>query len=176
MDRNHAETLSAFFDGEPVDAECLADSLAQPGAATLLSEFAAMRAHEQRDRSRPSQEFFDRMASRLRPSRMKRLLGSRIAVTALAASLLLAAGAGGFALAVARAVPVTLPLPPAASPGRWTLDRAPATPASIQRTAPTPGSSSARVPDPSGPPLPARRVRLDRWQDTSASVAVEGQR
>jgi hypothetical protein len=174
MDRDHAETLSAFFDGEPVDAEQLAGSLAQPGAAALLAEFAAMRAHEQRDRSRPSPEFYERMAALLAPSRVDRLLGNRFAVTAIAASLLMAVGAGGFALGSASAVRPSVPAPLGASSGTTAGDRIRADPSAIAPSAVASGPSSARGgPDRTGPPPSTRRVQLDRWQDTSALIAVE---
>jgi hypothetical protein len=177
MERDHGETLSAFFDGEPVDAEQLADSLAQPGAAALLAEFAAMRAHEQRDRSRPSPEFYDRMSTLLAPSRVDRLLGNRFAVTALAASLLIAAGAGGFALGSASALRPAVPASRGASSGATAGDRAPASPSTIAPPAVAGGPSSARSgPDRAGPPLSTRRVQLEQWQDTSALTAVEAGR
>jgi hypothetical protein len=177
MDRDHAETLSAFFDGEGVDAEQLADSLRQTGAAALLADFAAMRAHEQREQSRPSPEFFDRMAARLRPSRMQRLLGSRVAAVGLAASLLIAVGVGGFAVGMTRR-PTPVPVPAAAASGwAWERARAPVMPEPLRLPPDTAGLEGARRgPDRSGPPRSARRVLLDRWQDTSDSVAVEGQR
>ncbi len=177
MDRDYAEALSAFFDGEAVDPEQLAESLAQPGAAALLVEFAAMRAHEQRDRSRPSPEFYDRMAALLAPSRVNKLLGNRLAVTALAAGLLMAVGAGGFALGSASAVRVPARPPRDASQSGTGGDRARAEPSAMAPPAVASGPSTSRGgPDPTGPPPPTRRVQLDRWQDTSALIAVEAGR
>lgn len=72
MDSKYANALSAFFDGEVVDSELLAESLAQPGALALLSEFAAIRSQIEGDDSRPRPEIYDMIPSKLRLMRSRR--------------------------------------------------------------------------------------------------------
>jgi hypothetical protein len=75
MDAKFAEALSEFFDAEDVDTGLLAESLAQPGAITLLEEFAAMRAKAQGG-PRPDPEVLDAIAAKLRQS-TRQMVGIR---------------------------------------------------------------------------------------------------
>jgi negative regulator of sigma E activity len=98
MDEKHAEVLSAFFDGERVDADLLAESLAQPGSSELLAQFAAMRREVERDDCRPRPEFLEQTAEKMRRLKSRRLWARRLGRLSLAASLLLLAGLAGFEL------------------------------------------------------------------------------
>ncbi|MBE3097211.1 MAG: hypothetical protein IMZ44_08800 [Planctomycetes bacterium] len=179
MDRTHAEALSAFFDGERVDADLLAESLAQPGASALLAEFAAMRAQVLRDPCRPRPEFFDRMAARLRESRLHRLWESRFVMRALAASLVLAAGLGGFLLG-SGSVRQRTPAGDQEPPGPAAITRqATALP---QQEVPPPATTIAKPSGPrpqaehTGPPAASLRLRFSQWRDAPSAAAGEGGR
>src|SRR5512146_1144463 len=92
MAANYAEVLSAFFDGEEVDSEALAESLQQPDAIDLLQEFARLRRTVQADASRPDEEFSEAMRERLAEEEKHRHLRHRLLRLSVAASLLLASG------------------------------------------------------------------------------------
>jgi len=179
MDSKYAETLSAFFDGERVDAELLAESLAQPGASALLAEFAVMRARVRQDTCRPSPEFLETMAEKLGGSRLQRLMGGRLARFALAASLVVAVGLAGFMLGSVgvrqRMLSVdSLQLRPATAGSQVA--------ASPEPQVPPPTVSVARPAGPrrptegAGPPVPSLRLRFGQWRDTSPAVVEEGGR
>ncbi len=101
MDEKHIEVLSAFFDGETVDADVLAASLEDPEAASYLREFARLRRAVQEDTSRPDEDFCEAVRERLAREEGRHLFRRRLFRASLAASLLLAAGAGGFSVRVA---------------------------------------------------------------------------
>jgi hypothetical protein len=60
MTMESSEVLSAFVDGEPVDAGALVAALSQPGARETLIDFVRLRA-ELVDEERPSGAFVRRM-------------------------------------------------------------------------------------------------------------------
>ena len=66
MHERHLYALSRFFDGESVDPPLLLESLADPEAATYLTEWAALRAAVREDDSRPSDRFYASMAAVVR--------------------------------------------------------------------------------------------------------------
>jgi hypothetical protein len=74
MNANHLQILSKFFDGEAVDPALLAESLAQPDAATYLAECAALRAWVREDESRPSERFYEAMHRVLRTGGVRKTL------------------------------------------------------------------------------------------------------
>ena len=96
MTPNHAEVLSAFFDGETVEADALATSLQEPDAIEYLLEFARLRRAVHEDASRPTEEFCQTMRERLARADRQRQSRRRLAQMSLAASLALAAALGGF--------------------------------------------------------------------------------
>jgi negative regulator of sigma E activity len=49
MTEHHIETISALWDGEPVDPDALEAALADPGARAALVDFARLRAHVRSD-------------------------------------------------------------------------------------------------------------------------------
>jgi len=173
MDAKYGETLSAFFDGEAVDPVLLQDSLAQPGAAALLAEFAEMRRRVVQDPARPSPESVERMHGILRRTALQRLLGERFPRLAVAASLMLIAGLGGFGLGrmVDRspnpqpqpvATRVSVPASSRPAPERVTAAPQPAPPpgaASVPRTRARPTQAI------DAPPAASLRLRLGQWQD-----------
>ena len=59
-----SEVLSAFVDGEPVDAEALVAALGQPGSRETLIDFVRLRT-ELADDERPSGAFVMRMRKQL---------------------------------------------------------------------------------------------------------------
>lgn len=98
MNQQYVEVLSAFFDGEAVDPDLLASSLEDPEATTFLLEFARLRRAVQEDRSRPDEEFCEAVRDRLAREEARGQLRRRFLRTSLAASLMLAAAAGGFSV------------------------------------------------------------------------------
>jgi hypothetical protein len=96
MNERHLYALSRFFDGESVDPPLLLESLADPEAATYLTEWAALRAAVREDDSRPSDRFYASMAAVLTPTPVRRASWGRWIGPAVAASVLLAAGSTGF--------------------------------------------------------------------------------
>jgi hypothetical protein len=181
MDNTHAELLSAFFDGERVDAELLAESLVQPGASELLAEFAAMRAQVQGDTCRPSPEFFETMARKLRGSTLQRLFGGHLLKVALVATLVVAVGVAGFLLGAGRARPGITARDQAATATRPTTAGR-EIPASPAPTIPPPAAAaekpaSVRPPvEPAGPPVPSLRMRPNQWREHSVAAAEDGGR
>ena len=178
MDQRHGEALSAFFDGERVDPELLAESLAQPGASALLAEFAAMRAEVLRDPSRPTPAFYERMASVLREPRLRRFWGNRHARRALAASLLAAAGIGGFLLGSDSARQ-----PSIVSEGAPRLsttadqDAVRSQPQASQLPPSAAGSPVALgTPLRGDPPVASLRLRFAQWRDLPTLAVAEGER
>jgi negative regulator of sigma E activity len=179
MEGKHAETLSAFFDGERVDAELLAESLAQPGSSAVLAEFAVMRAHVEQDACRPTPGFLQATAEELRHSRARRLWRGRFAKLALAASLLLAVGAAGFRLgSVAEsqrnrqaAQVVSRPLSTATEVK--TIPPPPSTPPAANVVTP---SKRRPLQQTGGPPIASLRLRFGQWRERSSLVDAEGQR
>ena len=65
METEAEEILSAFIDGEPVDAEALASALREQGARELLVDFVLLRAALAREDD-PPKAAVDSMRSRLR--------------------------------------------------------------------------------------------------------------
>ena len=92
MNERYLYALSRFFDGESVDPPLLLESLADPEAATYLTEWAALRAAVREDDSRPSDRFYASMAAVLTPAPVRRASWGRWIGPAVAASVLLAAG------------------------------------------------------------------------------------
>jgi len=178
MNRTHGEALSAFFDGEQVDADLLAESLAQPEAGALLAEFAAMRAEVLRDPSRPTSAFYEQMASVTRESPLRRLWGTRHVRHALAASLLVTAGHGGFLLGSERArqraaapqggaLAPTVASQVAVSQEPQGVGRAPTLDEQLR------SRTAARD---TGLPVASLRLRFANWRDLPTSALEEGRR
>jgi len=88
MDSQAGEILSAFIDGEQVDAVDLASALAKPGAREALIDFVRLRAAFADD-SRPSERFSQEMRSML-DGRRRRLLSRPLRLVAAAAVFVLA--------------------------------------------------------------------------------------
>jgi negative regulator of sigma E activity len=177
MDLKYSETLSAFFDGEQVDGELLAESLAQPGAHTLLLEYAALRAKSQSG-ARPSPEFLDAVAAKMRQAAHRRRWQFRFAVVAASACLALVAVAVGFIWAPVVARPVTPPSPataqrlaPLAAPREAPSDLSMSPTAAPRRQA-----TAAKPPSLDRPPVAALRLRLGQWEESLAHAGGEGRR
>lgn len=98
MTPNHAEVLSAFFDGEPVDPQVLTTSLEEPDAVAFLLECARLRRAVQEDASRPTEEFCEHLRNLVASGDKHRRWRTRLVHLSLAASLVLAAAAGGFGI------------------------------------------------------------------------------
>ena len=96
MNEHQLHALSRFFDGEPVDPPLLLESLANPDAASYLTQWAALRAAVREDDSRPSDRFYASMSSVLKPTPRRRPFWGRWIGPAVAASLVLVAGITGF--------------------------------------------------------------------------------
>jgi hypothetical protein len=162
MNAEHQDVLSAFFDGESVDPSALIEALAEPDAASLLADFAALRAEAQRDLGRPSDRFYHGMSNKLRGGRV-RWLWKRVRLPALAASLLFAAAAGGFLLrpTLAPSAPMVLMLQhPIAMPSVPAV-RTTITPYDGDQRAAA-GREGQRTL--AGPPMPVLRLRFSQWQ------------
>jgi negative regulator of sigma E activity len=178
MNEKYAEALSAFFDGERIDAELLAESLAAPGASALLSEFAAMRGQVERDVCRPSLEFLETTADQLHRLQKRRRWRGRFVTLAVAASVLLAVGVTGFKLGLS-----TESQRHRNAPGMTAL-APPATRAEPIHAASPPATSSVDIPRQSArppakvvqagaPPDASLRLRFGRWSDLSSPAAPE---
>jgi len=176
MNEKHFEALSAFFDGEQVECDLLAESLGEPGAAELLAEFAAMRRHVQQDTTRPAPGFVESMHARLERRWRGRGLRHWFVPLALAASLVLVAGVVGFRIGTgggARGVPSSVPqatnaraaglvdTPRAAVTDRSALPRPPQT------------RAASRATRREEPPDPSLRLRMARWQDVPSGQDTE---
>ncbi len=171
MRPKHTEVLSAFFDGEAVDTDALAASLQEPDAIEFLVEFARLRRAVHDDASRPTEEFCDGMRERLARGDRRRLLRYRVLKGSLAASLILAAAAGGFS---ARA----LFEKPRIAAGAATAGKTAVAPLTPGRELPAvPGTESAAAPSTKSPvqrpvrtnapiPSPTLRIRFAEWRDT----------
>ena len=96
MNASQMQVLSRFFDGEAVDPALLAESLADPEAATYLAQCAALRAWVRDDDARPSDGFYERMNRALKSADWHRAFWTRLARPAVAAGLLLVGGAVGY--------------------------------------------------------------------------------
>ena len=176
MDAKYVEVLSEFFDAEDVDPVLLAESLAQPGANTLLEGFAVMRAKAQSG-PRPDPEVREAMAARLRQAVHRRRWRGRFARWGVAACLVLAAVGVGFKLAsVVERGGATVPAvrqaaPAPAAPGQplaaVPMPAAPVPPA-------RPAATNPRRPQP--PPVPLLRLRLGQWAEPVTDIGGQGQR
>jgi hypothetical protein len=163
MTPNHAEVLSAFFDGEPVEAETLAASLQEPDAIEYLVEFARLRRAVHEDTSRPTEEFCEAMREQLSRDDRQHRVRRRLLQLSLAASLALAAALGGF---TARGM---LERPqPAAGGGQATRE------GRARQSQPTPAPQPislpvVKTPDsvgvPSKPSIPSPRLRIERFDE-----------
>jgi negative regulator of sigma E activity len=89
METDSREILSAFVDGERVDAVALASALAEPGAHEILVDFARLRA-ALADEPEPPAALVETMRRRLRPRPRAFALARSLRLTATAAVLLLA--------------------------------------------------------------------------------------
>jgi negative regulator of sigma E activity len=166
MTPNHAELLSAFFDGEAVEADALAASLQESDAIEFLVEFARLRRAVYEDASRPTEEFCGAMRERLARGERHRESRRRLVQMSLAASVALAAALGGFTV---RGV-LERRQPGAgahATQGRRAPDRSSAPtaqPVSVP-TVKTPDDGS-RAGSKNGIPSPTLRMRFAEWRDT----------
>jgi len=182
MTPTHEEALSRFFDGEPVAPDLLTESLTQPGAMELLLDFARLRQMATTDSGMPDPEFVESMRRTLRTGPYRRLLGGRLAPLALAASLALAALAGGYGArllvepwlrvrepAAARAGGPTVPPALEAQPPAGAQAAPPAT-----KPAQPPAAASATRAGPTlaGGDVPSPEVRLTvgGWRETQPAV------
>jgi len=168
---NHLQILSRFFDGETVDPALLAESLAQPEAATYLAECAALRAWTREDESRPSERFYEAMYRMLKPGGGRRPLWRRLVRPALAASLLLVGVALGYGYR-SRVEP-RRSTPEAAVEARPRAMKpavgGPAQSESITRqTPPDPAPPTRPAASPRAPslPVPVAHLRFASWRET----------
>ncbi len=165
MKANDLEMLSAFFDGEAVDPDALADGLRDPSALEFLVECARLRRTVHADSSRPSAEFCESMRERLGQGDRRRASRRRLVQISLAASLALAAGLGGFglrALFETRPPAIARPVEPVQAPA------AAPQPLGEPVSAPVPAKPSRRdmrVPSRRTMPQPSLRMRFDEWRD-----------
>jgi hypothetical protein len=161
MTPNYAEVLSAFFDGEPVDPEALATSLQEPDAIEFLVEFARLRRAVYEDTSRPTEEFCETMRERLARAESQRRSRHRLGQFSLAASLALAAAAGGFGVrAVLERQPPAVGVPWRATQTTGRPSAAGGQPVSVPIAAP-PESVRAKP----GIPSALLRMRFLEWQE-----------
>jgi len=89
MTADTKEVLSAFIDGEPVDAATLAAALGEPGAREMLIDFVRLRAalsHE----PEPPADWVETMRQRLAPRPRTFVLARSLRLLAAAAVLVLA--------------------------------------------------------------------------------------
>lgn len=86
------ERLSAFLDGEEVEAEALAAALSAEGAREALLDFALLRAEIQRDESEPSPQTVRSIRRRLGDGRRTAWWARVIPVPAAAAAAVLLIG------------------------------------------------------------------------------------
>jgi hypothetical protein len=172
---NHLQVLSRFFDGESVEPALLAESLAEPDAATYLAECAALRAWIRDDESRPSERFYDAMHRALSPANTRRALWRRLVRPALAASLLLVGAALGYEIR-ARIGPPSSMSGIGIGTGTTAMSPVARRPAEPQSTAmhtppeaaprqkaeapPRPGSARESV------PVPVAQLRFASWRET----------
>jgi len=179
METRHAEALSAFFDGERVDAKLLAESLAQPGSSALLAEFAVMRAHVEQDACRPTPGFLEGTAEQVRHLRARRSWRGRFVKLAVAASLLVAVGAAGFTLGSvaererSRQATHVVSRPLSTAAQVKTIVPPPSTPLPAPVVKPSKRRSLQQT---GGPPVASLRLRFGQWRDLSSQVDAEGQR
>jgi negative regulator of sigma E activity len=175
MDERHAEALSAFFDGERIDADVLAESLADPRSGALLAEFAAMRRQAERDLCRPSPGFLEATAEKLRRLQRRRLWRDRFIKVGVAAALLLAVGITGFKLGSAPGSqrprqPMRVMVTSAPNP---TPSLAAPSPVSAPSGRSVPAAPKVMVrarPQVGAPPHALLRLRFGRWNDPSSPV------
>jgi hypothetical protein len=172
MNANHLQILSKFFDGEAVDPALLAESLAQPDAATYLAECAALRAWVREDESRPSERFYEAMHRVLRTGGVRKTLWRRLVPPALAAGILLAGVALGYeyrSRSEPRPTPTTL-VQTGPSPTTPGIDRS-AAPQSVTApptpTASMPPAREGRSPRGVSLPVPVAQLRFGSWRERS---------
>ena len=169
MNGNYEEVLSAFFDGEAVDPDRLAASLQEPDAINALVEFARLRRAVYADTSRPGEQLCESMRDTLASADRRHRVRRRLVQLSLAASLVLAAGLGGFGL---NALLTRHQGPPSFAGAGHVASQAPAARSAPPVTAPVsaPAGSStqgAKVPLASRPavPSPDLRMRFPDWSD-----------
>ncbi len=92
------EVLSAFFDGESVDRERLAEAMDAPEARDALFDIARLRAELQRNMEVPGAEFYRRMEPMIgnRPGLLRLFGRGRLRVQLAVAASLLAVAIAGF--------------------------------------------------------------------------------
>ena len=106
MNDTHFEIISAFLDGESVDPDALALTLAHPAARTLLADFLKLRTATANDgRALPSS------LTRLRPPRM----AMRSARVPLPVAVMVAALIGAASFVLSERMRVDEQRPPAAT-------------------------------------------------------------
>jgi hypothetical protein len=89
METESREVLSAFIDGEPVDAAALAAALVEPGARDMLVDFVRLRA-EFAAEPEPPAAFVETMRRRLRPRPGAFVIGRSLRLVGAAAVFVLA--------------------------------------------------------------------------------------
>jgi len=169
MKPEHIDALSAALDGELVEPALLAESLAQPDAAALLANFAALRVLAGADLDRPSDAFYATMATRLtRPG-----LGSRLLLSfrprAMAACWIVAAFLAGYLLHSSRAFTPANQAPSIVTPAGAPASRSgiapsrdgPGSPPTRSTASPPTGRSGARP-----PAVPSLYIRFGEWRET----------
>jgi hypothetical protein len=164
MNPEHLEVLSALFDGERVDPSLLAEALANHDAAVILADFAGLRVLARADAPEPSDAFYVRMAPLLKRAGLRDRV-ARFIRPAVAAAVMLAAGAAGFILRPVIGGPPTAVTPPLVQPLR--------PPAAVATVAPPPaavavGPETRVRRDTDAPPASALRLRFTHWQETGA--------
>jgi hypothetical protein len=89
METDAKEILSAFIDGEPVDAAALASALGEPGAREVLVDFVLLRA-ALADEAEPPAALVEKIRGRLRPRSWDFPIRRSLRLVAAAAVLVLA--------------------------------------------------------------------------------------
>ncbi len=174
MESKYGETLSAFFDGEVVEPQLLAESFAQPGALALLMDFARMRARITLDQCAPRPEFFETVPKKMKEAASRRFWRRGFSKLALAAGLVLVVALAGFKVgslvesrrvqAANRTAPPVATRTATAAPALT----APPSPATAESARPLPRAQQKT--NGTGPPAAAIRLRLGDWRQATLTA------
>jgi hypothetical protein len=161
-----SEILSAFFDGEPVDADRLAGALRDAGAIDFLVDSARLRRAVADDTSRPTEEFCEQMRATLADGESRWSTRRRVVGIAVAASLALASALGGYG------VRSWLAGRESSGTSGPTQAQAPAHPGQAAGTTVTPapsgpGRTQTPAPARTDVPLPTLRMHFAEWHDAA---------
>jgi hypothetical protein len=175
MKQEHIDALSALMDGEPCEPGLLAESLAQPDAAEVLADFAALRVLARDGLGVPSDAFYRTMAKAFEPQgRLRRLAPGWRGLGVAASFVLMAFAAGYWAAPGSPSLPYVSPPTVGRSVGsRPTLPYGVMPPAAAieVRGAAGRGGVGAASNTGAGRPQPVLRMRFTEWRDTSEQKA-----